>query len=497
MRLQKKDYTGQKFGKLTAISSFEKDGKTYWNCECECGSKVEVEHRCLPRRIGCDCVLRVDLAGKKFGLLTVLEYAGNRDDARKSVQWLCKCDCGKEKIVSGNNLKSKNTISCGCLIGQYDRKPPENIAGKIFGKLKVIEQAESNNGRVWKCECECGQTRIVHQTDLEKGIIKHCLDCNRDKTYLIGKKFGTLEVVSFEKVSNFISFWRCSCSCGSEDCKKSLVVCNSGLVSDKLKNRTCRRGRAGKESKVWKGYGDISGNRWRSIKHDAKRRNIKFELTIENAWNVFEKQNSLCALTGEEIYFGKESKDIKHTASLDRINNKDFYHQDNIWWVHKDINNIKNKLSVEELLYWANLVTNKDKSEYIFSPEFREMRFNWNGYKLINGGHWNRIVKQAEKRGISVEITIQDIWELFEKQGGRCGLTNLPLILMPGSSDRLKQTASLDRIDSSKGYIKGNLSWIHKQLNMIKWEYTEEYFKEMCSKIYEYNKDKYGFLAAN
>lgn len=49
----------------------------------------------------------VDLSGKRFGRLVVLEYLGYS-------KWRCVCDCGKEKHVKGDALKSGRTVSCGC-----------------------------------------------------------------------------------------------------------------------------------------------------------------------------------------------------------------------------------------------------------------------------------------------------------------------------------------------------------------------------------------------
>lgn len=53
----------------------------------------------------------IDLTGKKFGKLTVIKKEKSKNN---HTMWLCKCDCGKEKIVGGNELKSGNTKSCGC-----------------------------------------------------------------------------------------------------------------------------------------------------------------------------------------------------------------------------------------------------------------------------------------------------------------------------------------------------------------------------------------------
>ena len=62
-----------------------------------------------------------DLTGMKFGRLTVIERAENKD---KYVCWLCKCDCGNEVVVKGFLLKNGHTKSCGCL---HDEKAKERI----------------------------------------------------------------------------------------------------------------------------------------------------------------------------------------------------------------------------------------------------------------------------------------------------------------------------------------------------------------------------------
>lgn len=54
-----------------------------------------------------------DLTGQRFGKLLVLECAGKPDGRR--YYWKCQCDCGNIKIVAGASLTSGNTKSCGCL----------------------------------------------------------------------------------------------------------------------------------------------------------------------------------------------------------------------------------------------------------------------------------------------------------------------------------------------------------------------------------------------
>jgi len=55
----------------------------------------------------------INLKGKKFGRLTVIKRAENNKWGY--TRWLCKCDCGNEKVVDGNSLRNGHTKSCGCL----------------------------------------------------------------------------------------------------------------------------------------------------------------------------------------------------------------------------------------------------------------------------------------------------------------------------------------------------------------------------------------------
>lgn len=54
----------------------------------------------------------IDLVGDKYGKLTVVEF--DRLQNHKTY-WKCVCDCGLTVVVTGNNLRSGNTTSCGCV----------------------------------------------------------------------------------------------------------------------------------------------------------------------------------------------------------------------------------------------------------------------------------------------------------------------------------------------------------------------------------------------
>lgn len=55
-----------------------------------------------------------DLTGHVYGNLTVLARADKKATYHGAF-WLCLCRCGKQKVISANNLKTSNSKSCGCL----------------------------------------------------------------------------------------------------------------------------------------------------------------------------------------------------------------------------------------------------------------------------------------------------------------------------------------------------------------------------------------------
>ena len=113
-----------------------------------------------------------DLTGKRSGRLTAIKYVGGS-------KWLCKCDCGNEKIVRTNSLNNGETKSCGCLNLEKIREKKRNFVdykGKRFGELEVIEYVSSDKrGTHWKCLCHaCGNTCIKCASDLPKAKTCGC-----------------------------------------------------------------------------------------------------------------------------------------------------------------------------------------------------------------------------------------------------------------------------------------------------------------------------------
>lgn len=107
------------------------------------------------------------------------------------------------------------------------------------------------------------------------------------------------------------------------------------------------------------------------------------------------------------------------------------------------------------------------------------------GVGLLNKSYWNRLIKGAKERNIEFSISMEYAWNLFIKQNQKCALTNDDICMYRLFSS--KQTASLDRIDNSKGYIEGNVQWIHKWINFMKSDFSQEEFIEICKKVVAHN----------
>lgn len=110
----------------------------------------------------------------------------------------------------------------------------------------------------------------------------------------------------------------------------------------------------------------------------------------------------------------------------------------------------------------------------------------------VSGKMHGWIRRRAKRRGVPFNLTLQFMENLLYEQNYKCSLTGLSIEIDTRKINKVSQntTASLDRIDSSKGYVKGNVQWVHVDINYMKQRFGQEYFIEMCTKVAEKNKRK-------
>jgi hypothetical protein len=80
-----------------------------------------------------------DLAGNRYGRLVAVRYEGH--NARRVALWLCKCDCGKEKIIPAISLRRGESKSCGCLYKETREGNLHTTHGKSDQRLYRIWSA--------------------------------------------------------------------------------------------------------------------------------------------------------------------------------------------------------------------------------------------------------------------------------------------------------------------------------------------------------------------
>lgn len=108
------------------------------------------------------------------------------------------------------------------------------------------------------------------------------------------------------------------------------------------------------------------------------------------------------------------------------------------------------------------------------------------GYDSSNALHssWSRVFSrqtyEAKRRGLEVNITAADAWNVINKQGWRCALTGVSFV--PSGTSNPNQ-ASLDRIDSKKGYIHGNIRYVTYRVNMFKKDWPDDIFFALCKQV--------------
>ncbi len=96
-----------------------------------------------------------------------------------------------------------------------------------------------------------------------------------------------------------------------------------------------------------------------------------------------------------------------------------------------------------------------------------------------------KILVGAASRNIPFNVSIDYLWKLFLQQKKKCAITGVDLNfkISQKKGRETKRTASLDRIDSSKGYVEGNVQWVHNNINVMKWKMSSNEFVDWCYKV--------------
>lgn len=107
--------------------------------------------------------------------------------------------------------------------------------------------------------------------------------------------------------------------------------------------------RKGSDNSAWAGYKDVPGKVFSRLANGAKQRKLSFEITIEDIYKQYLKQDKRCAFTSVPLQFGLD-------ASVDRIDSSTGYTKYNIQIVHKTLNMMKKDLPNDIFIAWCKMV---------------------------------------------------------------------------------------------------------------------------------------------
>ena len=273
----------------------------------------------------------IDLTGQKFGRLTVL-YRDKEMEQEKhngTTFWRCECDCGNETSVAAGSLKGGRTNSCGCLSEQVRHNKKNDLIGRKFGRLTVLYEnkedvrKEKYRKSVWHCRCDCGNECDIYGTVLKQGITKSCGCLQKD---VVSHMF-TKDIRRYDEDGNLT--------------EKFCPMCKEWRSIDNYYKNNYSIDGYNSACKICCKY--RLKERYKFYENNAKRRNLNFDLTLEQFDAITQKPCVYCGSYNETY------KD-KPFSGVDRIDSNKGYVEENIVPCCDICNKMKGTLTTEQWL---------------------------------------------------------------------------------------------------------------------------------------------------
>ena len=136
-----------------------------------------------------------DITGQKFGKLTAVSFAFTRKTGKsgRNAHWNCSCECGNQHVSSGYNLRSGQTISCGC-------------AYKDMGKRMIKPNNEYPKNTLYNLYVQrCRKRNIalsLSKDELIKIVQNPCHYCGLDYSINKKQKYGEFKCNGLDRIDN-------------------------------------------------------------------------------------------------------------------------------------------------------------------------------------------------------------------------------------------------------------------------------------------------------
>lgn len=238
--------------------------------------------------------------------------------------------------------------------------------------------------------------------------------------------------------------------------------------------------------KIFTKIGDLFGNYtiisdpYYDIVKDKKVKKIKVRCKCGHERDIHFTR--LKQLNGCKLCFGAKNHKFKSGEIIDNFTIVKYVF---IPELHKSKIKIRCKCGKECLIKPSNL--NNKVCTKCNPRKFSIENHSYLGTKNIPKTYFTSVKSSAKSKNRDFSIDIEYLEEIFVKQNKKCIYSGLSISL---NGKGRESTASLDRIDSSKGYIKGNVQWVHKTINKMKLDLTEKEFLFFINQIYNYRENK-------
>lgn len=319
--------------------------------------------------------------------------------------------------------------------------------GDRCGSLVLVTQTRDvSKHKRWEARCDCGAWVVIRDYNLRRRNTMSCRPCakvGKPLTNWLNFKTGSY-VIKERFVDQNDILWIGVCHCGDEIAKtakqlryikqkKREINCETcHLIVKNLKSPSNPRSRVLKGKKIGN-FIDISGVRYGDL--------VALKVSVKNGRRAWECQCDC----GEII--------IARAPELRR-----------------------------GLRYCCNTCTKVYRS-LRNQNKYQDLKFI---YGNLTAFYWNSVIRNAQTRGITFDITPAFAHDLLIAQNFKCALSGESLIFPQRGIDN---SASLDRIDSSLGYFPSNVQWVHKKVNWIKGAVPENIFIEWCGKIFRHSQN--------
>lgn len=291
-------------------------------------------------------------------------------------------------------------------------------------------------------------------------------------------------------------------------------------------------------------YDGFTRNLFKDLKHNAEKRKIQVNITLDDIRQLYIKQNGKCALTGKQMTHQavERNENTQHilnkwNISVDRIDSSKIYTSNNIRLVCAIINRLKFSSSDNDFLLVCGTIAQRNFN-YINKTVISNIDNNYDKKCSINKSYsiitelldydsehqtenicldssmqkwscsFNGYIKKTyldikhnlnkRAKNLKFDITEDDIKQLYITQEGRCVLSGIKMTYIGyqsnNSSDINIFNISVDRINSSKGYTKNNIQLICTAVNRMKSDLTDNDLLILSNDIYRTNFDKINNL---